>query len=220
MWGLFFAFPTAALLGFVFFAYPSLTHFFVTKASFSEGDFNGSVTFGPLSYCLEFDNVTTCSKRNLIYNLSQFFPFHSFHLIINLIFHNLKDVTNLNLSGDSFPIQIPQVVYQWVIPAFVVTHLLALIAAILVIVTFPFRIPKYVKISAALSFTVTFLALAFDVILFISAKEKLASKSATSANFGWSFWFTLGAVVLSILTGLVDFPRKGAQAKVQVDGTP
>ena len=89
--GLFGAIAAALATGFlavVVFGVPYIKQIFFLRASFGEGDFNGSVILGTLGFCLEFFNVTSngtelaCSQPAIIYQPGQFPPFHSFHLVL------------------------------------------------------------------------------------------------------------------------------------------
>ena len=83
--GLFGAISAALATGFlgvVVFGVPYIKQIFFLRASFGEGDFNGSVILGTLGFCLEFFNATSngtelaCSQPSIIYQPGQFPTFH------------------------------------------------------------------------------------------------------------------------------------------------
>ena len=63
----------AALLGVVLLGVKYLKPVFFLKASITEAGINGSVLFGPLAYCFELSNGTTCSGVSYMgYEFGQF----------------------------------------------------------------------------------------------------------------------------------------------------
>lgn len=223
--GLFGAISAALATGFlgvVVFGVPYIKQIFFLRASFGEGDFNGSVILGTLGFCLEFFNATSngtelaCSQPSIIYQPGQFPTFHFIPLGNKPHFLLMKDINNLsltNLTGDiTLPDKIPQIVNKWIITALVL-HVAASITAVISIIALSFSTPRPIFgiIVAEFAAIVTLVAFALDIILFIVSK-KFNSAAVNSSRFGFAVWFTLAAFVLLLISGFVDRPKKNVDA--------
>lgn len=140
----------------------------------------------------------------------------SFHLIINLIFRDFKDVDKLN--NTNLPIQIPQIVPRWMITVLVLHIAAALEAFISVFILF-FTQHYISTFVSGLAAVITLCAFAFDIALFFVARNENPSKSVTSAETpGIAVWLTLAAFFLLLIGGVVDhLSLKGVKLKVEVD---
>ena len=59
------------LLAIVSFCVPYFKSVYFLKASISVDNYNGSITFGTLGYCLELSNGTSCSKPSVGYEIGE-----------------------------------------------------------------------------------------------------------------------------------------------------
>ncbi|KAG9088255.1 hypothetical protein FS749_002322 [Ceratobasidium sp. UAMH 11750] len=172
-----------AILAVVSFSVPYFKTVYFLRAAISQSGANGSVTFGVLGYCLDFNNQITCSNATVGWEF------------------------NPNaLLGNDLPIQIPNVVVKWITYALV----LHIVAFGLAGVSAVFGLLAHVREMSMSCFSscisgmaaaVCLVAFIFDLVLFFAVRARVNSVQGGSASIGNGLWLTLAAWVLLFFAG-------------------
>ncbi|KAJ3517857.1 hypothetical protein NLJ89_g218 [Agrocybe chaxingu] len=169
------------LLAVVSFCVPYFKSIYFLKANISVDNYNGSITFGTLGYCLQLPNGTTCSKPSVGYELD-----------IN------------GLIGNNLPIEIPQVAVKWITYALVL-HIVALVGAAGSAVFGLLAHVREMSMACCSTFVsgfaavIAMLAFIFDMVLFFVAKARI--NAVGTAEIGNAIWLTLAAWLLLFFSG-------------------
>ncbi|GAB1522546.1 hypothetical protein RhiTH_005666 [Rhizoctonia solani] len=181
--GFLFTLAATALLAVVSFSVPWFKSVYFLRAAISQSGVSGSVTFGVLGYCLDFNNQVQCSKPSVGW---EFDP--------------------NSLLGNDLPIQIPNVVVKWITYALVL-HIVALgLAGVSAV----FGLLAHVRnmtmscMSSCISGTaaaVALIAFIFDLVLFFAVRARVNNVQGGSASIGNALWMTLAAWALLFFSG-------------------
>ncbi|CAA7264824.1 unnamed protein product [Cyclocybe aegerita] len=169
------------LLAVVSFCVPYFKSIYFLKANITVENYNGSITFGTLGYCLQLPTGTTCSKPSVGYELD-----------IN------------GLIGNDSRIQIPQVAVKWITYALVL-HIVALVGAAGSAVFGLLAHVREMSMACCSTFVsgfaavIAMLAFIFDMVLFFVAKARI--NAVGSAEIGNAIWLTLAAWLLLFFSG-------------------
>ncbi|KAF8756263.1 SUR7/PalI family [Rhizoctonia solani] len=174
------------------------------RAAISQSGVSGSVTFGVLGYCLDFNNQVQCSKPSVGWEFGASI-FHIHTALILLINPSLIIDPN-SLLGNDLPIQIPNVVVKWITYALVL-HIVALgLAGVSAV----FGLLAHVRnmtmscMSSCISGTaaaVALIAFIFDLVLFFAVRARVNNVQGGSASIGNALWMTLAAWALLFFSG-------------------
>ncbi|CAE6400800.1 unnamed protein product [Rhizoctonia solani] len=181
--GFLFTLAATALLAVVSFSVPWFKSVYFLRAAISQSGVSGSVTFGVLGYCLDFNNQVQCSKPSVGW---EFDP--------------------NSLLGNDLPIQIPNVVVKWI----TYTLVLHIVALGLAAVSAVFGLLAHVRsltmscMSSCVSGTaaaVALIAFIFDLVLFFAVRARVNNVQGGSASIGNALWMTLAAWALLFFSG-------------------
>ncbi|KAG9094841.1 hypothetical protein FRC06_010435 [Ceratobasidium sp. 370] len=172
-----------ALLAVVSFSVPYFKSVYFLKAAISQSGVNGSVTFGVMGYCLDFNNQITCSNATIGWEF------------------------NPNaLLGNDLPIQIPNVVVKWLSYALVL-HIVAFglagISAVFGLLAHvrEMSMSCFSSCISGMAAAVCLVAFIFDLVLFFAVRARVNSIQGGSASIGNGLWLTLAAWVLLFFAG-------------------
>ncbi|QRV83373.1 SUR7/Pali family protein [Ceratobasidium sp. AG-Ba] len=172
-----------ALLAVVSFSVPYFKSIYFLKAAISQSGTAGSVTFGVLGYCLDFNNQITCSNPTVGWEF------------------------NPNaLLGNDLPIQIPNVVVKWITYALVL-HIVALglagVSAIFGLLAHvrEMSMSCFSSCISGMGAAVCLVAFIFDLVLFFAVRARVNAVQGGSATIGNGLWMTLAAWVLLFFAG-------------------
>ncbi|KAH7334514.1 SUR7/PalI family-domain-containing protein [Rhizoctonia solani] len=181
--GFLFTLAATALLAVVSFSVPWFKSVFFLRAAITQSGVSGSVTFGVLGYCLDFNNQVQCSKPSVGW---EFDP--------------------NTLLGNNLPIEIPNVVVKWITYALV----LHIVALALSGVSAVFGLLAQVRTTTMSCFSsciagsaaaVALVAFIFDLVLFFAVRARVNSVQGGSASIGNGIWLTLAAWALLFFSG-------------------
>ncbi|KAJ1301472.1 hypothetical protein OPQ81_008729 [Rhizoctonia solani] len=181
--GFLFTLAATGLLAVVSFSVPWFKSVYFLRAAITQSGVSGSVTFGVLGYCLDFNNQVSCSKPSVGW---EFNP--------------------NELLGNDLPIQIPNVVVKWI----TYTLVLHIVALGLAGVAAVFGLLAHVRemtmscFSSCISGTgaaVALIAFIFDLVLFFAVRARVNSVQGGSASIGNALWMTLAAWALLFFSG-------------------
>jgi SUR7/PalI family len=187
------------LLAVVSFCVPYFKSVYFLKATTTVEGISGSITFGTLGYCLEVNNVTSCSKPSIGYELGMC----RVALDCRRPFWTNLDINGL-VGNKIKQFQIPQVAVKWITYA-LFSHVVALALAAGSSV---FGLLAHVRemsmtccstCISGFAAAVALLAFIFDLVLFFVAKSRI--NAVGSAEIGNAIWLTLAAWVLLFLSG-------------------
>ncbi|KAF8603958.1 pali-domain-containing protein [Ceratobasidium sp. AG-I] len=172
-----------ALLAVVSFSVPYFKTVYFLKAAISQSGVNGTVTFGVLGYCLDFNNQVSCSNATVGWEF------------------------NPNaLLGNDLPIQIPNVVVKWLTYALVL-HIVALglagISAVFGLLAHvrEMTMSCFSSCISGMAAAVCLIAFIFDLVLFFAVRARVNKVEGGSASIGNGLWLTLAAWVLLFFSG-------------------
>ncbi|KAG8745258.1 hypothetical protein FRC10_008431 [Ceratobasidium sp. 414] len=172
-----------AILAVVSFSVPYFKSVYFLKAAISQSGTNGSVTFGVMGYCLDFNNQITCSNATIGWEF------------------------NPNaLLGNDLPIQIPNVVVKWLTYALVL-HIVAFglagVSAIFGLLAHvrEMSMSCFSSCISGMAAAVCLVAFIFDLVLFFAVRGRVNAIQGGSASIGNGLWLTLAAWVLLFFAG-------------------
>ncbi|CAE6348611.1 unnamed protein product [Rhizoctonia solani] len=179
--GFLFTLAATALLAVVSFSVPYFKSVYFLRAAITQSGVSGSVTFGVLGYCLDFNNQVQCSAPSVGWEF------------------------NPNaLLGNDLPIQIPNVVVKW-ITYVLVLHIVALglsaVSALfgLLALVRTTTMSCFSSCIAGTAAAVALIAFIFDLVLFFAIRARV--NSIGSASIGNGLWMTLAAWALLFFSG-------------------
>nr|XP_019044586.1 hypothetical protein I302_06499 [Kwoniella bestiolae CBS 10118]OCF23516.1 hypothetical protein I302_06499 [Kwoniella bestiolae CBS 10118] len=170
------------LLAVVSFNTPLLKSLNFLSASFSSGQYSGSLTLGTLGFCHTLDGTDSCTGPQVGY---EFDP---------------NDVFGVTLFD------IPEAITKY-LTYVLILHIVALaFAAIATIIGIFAHSPTFPLLClsiwmAGIASTFAFLATVFDLAMFYIAKARINNVSGASAEIGMCVWLTLAAWVILALSG-------------------
>ncbi|KAG8763217.1 hypothetical protein FRC11_005416, partial [Ceratobasidium sp. 423] len=181
--GFLFTLAATALLAVVSFSVPWFKSVYFLRAAITQSGVNGSVTFGVLGYCLDFNNQIQCSNASVGW---EFNP--------------------NELLGNDLPIQIPNVVVKWLTYALVL-HIVALglsgVSAVFGLLAHVRNLTMscFSSCIAGTAATVALIAFIFDLVLFFAVRARVNNIQGGSASIGNALWMTLAAWALLFFSG-------------------
>ncbi|ORY35459.1 SUR7/PalI family-domain-containing protein [Naematelia encephala] len=173
---------TTALLAVVSFNTPLLKSLYFLQATYSSGDYDGTLKLGTLGFCLESGGSTNCTGPTVGY---EFNP------------NTLLGVTSFD---------IPEAITKYLTYTLVI-HIVALACAAASVV---FGLLSFIPGLALLCFPTctasmasgfSLLALVFDLVIFYIAKTRIDKVDGASASIGACVWLTLAAWLCAGLGG-------------------
>ncbi|KAL5639113.1 hypothetical protein ACGC1H_006587 [Rhizoctonia solani] len=181
--GFLFTLAATALLAVVSFSVPYFKSVYFLRAAISQSGVSGSVTFGVLGYCLDFNNQIQCSTPSVGW-----------------------DFDPNTLLGNDLPIQIPNVVVKWITYALVL-HIVALglsgVSALfgLLALVRATTMSCFSSCIAGTAAAVALIAFIFDLVLFFACRARINTVQGGSASIGNGLWLTLAAWALLFFSG-------------------
>ncbi|CAE6440947.1 unnamed protein product [Rhizoctonia solani] len=181
--GFLFTLAATALLAVVSFSVPWFKSVYFLRAAITQSGVSGSVTFGVLGYCLDFNNQVQCSNPSVGW---EFDP--------------------NTLLGNDLPVQIPNVVVKWLTYALVL-HIVALglsgVSAVfgLLAQIRTTTMSCFSSCVAGSAAAVALVAFIFDLVLFFAVRARVNSVQGGSASIGNGIWLTLAAWALLFFSG-------------------